>query len=50
MSDILMNTPKSKFLEIRFPRVALMSQHSLAGVILQIRQEIDLLSPKQGGT
>ena len=50
MSAILMNTPKIKFLGIRFLRLGLMSQHSLAGVILQIRQEIDLLNPKQGGT
>ena len=49
-SAILMNSPKIKFLGIRFLRLALTSQHSLAGVILQIRQEIDLLNPKQGGT
>ena len=50
MSVILMNTPKIKFLGIRFLITALMSQHSLAGVVLQNRQEIDLLIPEQGGT
>ena len=50
MSAILMNTPKIKFLGIRFLRTALKSQHSLAGVVFQIRQEIDLLIPEQGGT
>ena len=50
MSAILMNTPKIKFLGIRFPKTALKSQHSLAGVVLQNRQEIDLLIPEQGGT
>ena len=35
MSAILMNTPKNKFLGIRFLRKALKSQHSLAGVVLQ---------------
>ena len=50
MSAILMNTPKIKFLGIRFLRIALKSQHSLAGVVLQNRQEIDLLIPEQGGT
>ena len=50
MSAILMNTPKIKFLGIRFLRTALKSQQSLAGVVLQNRQEIDLLSPEQGGT
>ena len=45
-----MNTPKNKFLGIRFLRIALKSQHSLAGVVLQNRQEIDLLIPEQGGT
>ena len=42
--------PQIKFLGIRFLRTALMSQHSLAGVVLQNRQEIDLLIPEQGGT
>ena len=50
MSAILMNTPKIKFLGIRFLRTALKSQHSLAGVVLQNRQEIELLIPEQGGT
>ena len=50
MSAILMNTPKITFLGIRFFRIALKSQHSLSGVVLQNRQEIDLLIPEQGGT
>ena len=50
MSAILMNTPKIKFLGIRFLRIALKNQHSLAGVVLQNRREIDLLIPEQGGT
>ena len=50
MSVILMNTPKIKFLRIRFLRIALKSQHSLAGVVLQNRQELDLLISEQGGT
>ena len=50
MSAILMNTPKIKFLGIRFLRIALKSQHSFAGVLLQSRQEIDLLIPEQGWT
>ena len=45
MSAILMNTPQIKFLGIRFLRTALKSQHNLAGVVLQDRQEIDLLIP-----
>ena len=44
------NTPKIKFVGIRFLRTALKSQHSLAGVVLQNRQEIDLLIPEKGGT
>ena len=40
------NTPKIKFVGIRFLRTALRSQHSLAGVVLQNRQEIDLLIPE----
>ena len=44
------NTPKIKFLEIRFLRIALKSQHRLAGVVVLNRQEIDLLIPEQGGT
>ena len=50
MSVILMNTPKIKFLGKRFLRTALKSQHSLARVVLQNRQEIDLLIPEQEGT
>ena len=50
MSAILMNIPKIKFLAIRFLRIALKSQHSLAGVVLQNRKEIDLLIPEQGET
>ena len=42
--------PNIKFLGIRFLRIALKSQHSLAGVVFQNRQEIDLLIPEQGGT
>ena len=48
MSAILMNTPKIKFLGIRFLRIAGKSQHSLAGVVLQNRQETALLIPEQG--
>ena len=50
MSVIIMNTPKIKFLGIRFIRIALKRQHTLAGVVFQNRQEIDLLIPEQGGT
>ena len=49
MNAILMNIPKIKFLGIGFLRTALMSQHSLAGVVLQNREETDLI-PEQGGT
>ena len=41
--------PKIKFLGIIFLRTALKSQHSLAGIIVQNRQEIDLI-PEQGET
>ena len=44
-----MNIPKIKFLAIRFLRIALKSQNSLAAVVLQNRQEIDLLIPEQRG-
>ena len=50
MSTILMTTLKIKFLGIIFLRIALKSQHRLAGVVLQNRQEIDLLIPEQEGT
>ena len=50
MGAILMNTPKIWFLGIRFLKRAVKSQHSLAGIILQNRQEIDLLISEQGGT
>ena len=50
MSAILMNTPEIKFLGIRFLRIALKSEHKLAEVVLQNRQEIDLLIPEKGGT
>ena len=40
MSVILMNNPKIKFLGIRFLRIVLKSQHILAGVVLQNRQEM----------
>ena len=50
MSAILMNTPQIKFLEIRFFRIALKSQHRLAGVVLQKGQEIDFLIHEQGET
>ena len=42
--------PKIKFLGIRFLRIALKSQHSLVEIVLQNRQEINLLTPGQGGT
>ena len=50
MSAILVNTTKIKFLGIIFLRIALKSQHSLAGFVLQNRQEIDLLIPEQERT
>ena len=50
MSIILMNTLKTKFWGIRFLRIVLMGLHSLAEVVLQNRQEIDLLIPEQRGT
>ena len=49
MGAILMNTLKIWFLGIRFLRIALKSQHNLAGIVLQNRQEIDTLIPEQGG-
>ena len=42
--------PQNQVLGIRLLRTALKSQHSLAGVALQNRQEINLLIPEQGGT
>ena len=50
MSVIIMDTPKIKFLGIRFIRIALKRQHTLVGVVFQNRQEIDLLIPEQEGT
>ena len=50
MSAILMNTPKIKFLGIGFLRIVLKSQHCLIGVVLQNRQETDLLIPEQGAS
>ena len=50
MNAILMNTPKIWFLGIRFLRRAVKSQHSLTEIVLQNRQEINLLIPEQGGT
>ena len=47
---ILMNTPKIWFLGITFLRITLRSQHSLTEIVLQDRQEIDLLISEQGGT
>ena len=38
-----MNNPKIKFLGIRFLMIELKSQCSLGGVVLQNREEIDLL-------
>ena len=50
MNAILMNTPKTWFLGMRFLKIALKSQHSLTEIVLQNRQEINLLIPEQGGT
>ena len=50
MNVILMNTPKICFLGTRFLRIALKSQHSLVDILLQNRQDINLLIPEQGGT
>ena len=50
MSAILIITPKIKFQGIRFLRLDLKRQHCLAGVVARDRQEIDLLTPEQGGT
>ena len=50
MSATLMVTPKIKFMGIRFLRIDLKSQHCLAGVVLQNKQEIDLLISEQGET
>ena len=49
MSAIPMNTAKIWFLGTRFLRIALNSQHSLVEIVLQNRQEIDLLIPEQEG-
>ena len=48
MSALLMNTPKIKFLGVSFLRIALKSQLGLAGVVVQNRQETDLLATEQG--
>lgn len=49
MSAILMNTPQIKFLGIRFLRIALKSQHSLSGIVLQIdRRQIAWSLNKEG--
>ena len=48
-SAILMNTPRIKILGIRFLRIALKSQHSLAEVVPKNIWEIYLLIPEQGG-
>ena len=45
-----MNTLKTKFWGIRFLRIVLKSQHCLIGVVLQNRQETDLLIPEQGAS
>ena len=45
-----MNTPQIKFMGIRFLRLALKNQSSLTQVVLQNRQDIDLLIPEHGGT
>ena len=50
MTKILMNIPKIKLMRIRFLRIALKGQHSLARVVLQNRQVIELLIPQKGGT
>ena len=50
MNVILINTPQIKFLGIRFLRITVKNQHSLAEFVVQNRQEIDLLNPEQGGT
>ena len=50
MSAILINNPKIWSLGIRFLKTALKNQHSLTEIILQNRQETDLLIPEQGGT
>ena len=50
MRAFLMNIPKIWFLGTRFLRIALKSQHSLVEIVLQNRQEINLLIPEQGGT
>ena len=42
--------PQIWFLGITFLRITLRSQHSLTEIVLQDRQEIDLLIPEQGGT
>ena len=42
--------PKIQFLGLKISQEALKSLHSLAGVVLQNRPEIDLLIPEQGGT
>ena len=50
MSVNLMNTPKIKFLVIIFLRIALRADAAWQGLLLQNRQDKDLLIPEQGGT
>ena len=49
-SALLINNPKIWSPGIRFLKTALKSQHSLAEIILQNRQQIDLLLSEQGET
>ena len=42
--------PQNLVSGVKFLRIAQKSQHSLAGIVLQSRQEKNLLIPEQGGT